>query len=160
MNEADRFWAKVDKTEHCWLWTGGTAGNRRNYGSLYWRGTNRRAHRVSYEMEYGPIPEGLYVCHRCDTPECVRPSHLYLGTQRENIQDMIDKSRRASQQAEKNSQAKLHWADIQEIRASTERQQDIARRFGISQQQVSKIMTGRNWRAAMVAEVKNAGTND
>jgi DNA-binding transcriptional regulator YiaG len=73
---------------------------------------------------------------------------------------MIDKSRRASQQAEKNSQAKLHWADIQEIRASTERQQDIARRFGISQQQVSKIMTGRNWRAAMVAEVKNAGTND
>jgi len=157
MNETDRFWAKVNKTDSCWLWMGSKAGDRRNYGSLYWRGTNRRAHRVAYELEYGSIPDGLYVCHQCDTPECVRPTHLFLATQKRNIQDMITKGRKASQAGEYGSQSKLTLADVRAIRSSSDRQQDIARRFHISQQQVSGIKTGRYWKvAAMESEQKEA----
>lgn len=85
------FWGRVDKTETCWLWTAGkiSAG----YGET-WDGKRvLRAHRVSYELTFGPIPKGLCVLHRCDVRACVRPSHLFLGTRTDNNRDMVAKGR-------------------------------------------------------------------
>jgi hypothetical protein len=88
----EEFMAKVNKTDSCWLWTGAKAPPW-NYG----RTGQLWAHRVSYELHVGPITEGLYVLHRCDNPPCVNPSHLFLGTAADNVQDMMAKGRHASQ---------------------------------------------------------------
>ena len=90
-----RFWSKVQPTEGCWLWTGARStegygyigvGPRRNHKDVL-------AHRLMWELTYGPIPNGLWVLHRCDTPSCVRPDHLFLGTHQDNMDDMKRKGR-------------------------------------------------------------------
>jgi hypothetical protein len=88
---AERFWAKVQKTEGCWNWTAG--GNGVGYG-IIWSGVKREcAHRVSWELAHGPIPEGKWVLHRCDNPGCVNPEHLFLGDNTANVRDMHSKGR-------------------------------------------------------------------
>jgi len=89
-----RFWTKVDKSGDCWLWT--AARWDTGYGQFMVGGKLRGAHRVSYELAKGPIPAGMLVCHTCDNPRCVRPSHLWLGTVRDNAQDAARKGRTAS----------------------------------------------------------------
>lgn len=88
-----RFWAKVEKGPGCWLWTG--AKNSRGYGQTAsgLKGKSKLAHRASYEHFYGPIPDGLYVLHRCDVPHCVNPQHLFVGTAADNMQDAVRKGR-------------------------------------------------------------------
>ena len=88
---SERFWAKVDKTGECWLWTGANVGG---YGHINIGGRMVRSHRLSYEWANGPIPKGLVVCHRCDTPACVNPAHLFAGSQRDNHKDCYVKGRR------------------------------------------------------------------
>lgn len=92
---AERFWEKVEKTEFCWLWHGSL--HPKGYGQLTMRvdgkTVGRRAHHVAWELAYGSRPKGLNICHHCDVRNCVRPSHLFAGTQKENIQDMIRKGR-------------------------------------------------------------------
>ena len=85
-----RFWEKVQIGQTCWTWTGDKTNG---YGRFWFKGQNISAHRYSYETQVGPIPEGLLVCHHCDNPSCVRPSHLFVGTQKENLQDCISKGR-------------------------------------------------------------------
>lgn len=90
----DRFWSKVDTSGDCWLWT--AAVDRKGYGKIGEGGAGGRtliASRVGYELQVGPIPEGMSVLHLCDTPACVRGDHLFLGTQKENLQDMVAKNR-------------------------------------------------------------------
>lgn len=91
----DRFWPKVEKAGpgDCWLWTAGVDGH--GYGKVKIEGRCLKASRVSWELHNGAIPEGLDVCHSCDTPLCVNPSHLWLGTQLDNMRDMAAKGRRA-----------------------------------------------------------------
>lgn len=89
--EEERFWAKVDKTETCWLWTAGK--DRRGYGKFKSQGKTVRAHRYSYMLVNGSIPNGLFVCHECDVPGCVNPQHLWLGPPSSNTRDMVLKNR-------------------------------------------------------------------
>lgn len=91
----EQFWANVEKTEDCWLWKASTFADS-GYGQMRVGKKMRRAHRVGYEIQAGPIPEGLAVLHRCDEPRCVRGSHLFLGTHKENMADMVAKGRSAS----------------------------------------------------------------
>ena len=94
MSAVEKFWMRVDRRgpDDCWEWQG--AMNRYGYGRVYWpkRGPVL-AHRVAYELEHGPIPEGLFVCHHCDNRRCVNELHLFLGTARDNALDMMAKGR-------------------------------------------------------------------
>ena len=91
LSPTERFWANVDKSDTCWEWTG--YFHPYGYGVLYVEGKNILAHRLSWELENGSIPEGMQVLHHCDNPPCVRHDHLFLGTQADNIEDMCEKGR-------------------------------------------------------------------
>lgn len=95
MSIEERFYQKVEKTDSCWLWTG--ARNSRGYG-CFSDGTGKRllAHRYSYTLHRDVIPEGLIVCHTCDVRECVNPEHLWVGTHKDNSDDMFAKNRQGS----------------------------------------------------------------
>ncbi len=81
----DRFWAKVNKTRTCWLWTGATTGPKHNYGHCWFDRRYQGAHRVSYQLLVGPIPSGLDIDHLCRVRLCVNPAHLEAVTRRENL---------------------------------------------------------------------------
>lgn len=89
-----KFWSQVVKSDGCWEWSGSRTGD--GYGALHESGNPKqyKTHRVSYELHHGPIPPGMYVCHHCDNPPCVRPDHLYAGTATDNNRDTIRRKRR------------------------------------------------------------------
>lgn len=89
------FWKRVEKKgpSECWLWSGCQGGHKSPYGIFSIRNVRHRAHRISYIIHNGSLSENLIVCHRCDTPACVNPDHLFSGTQLDNINDCISKGR-------------------------------------------------------------------
>lgn len=89
-----RFWKKVEKGSECWLWTGGIKSKEHPYGKMFVGKKYQRAHRISWELHNGSIPEGMHVLHKCDNPRCVRPDHLFLGNHAQNMEDMISKGRK------------------------------------------------------------------
>ena len=141
-----RFESKFAKGAGCWIWEASCAGKGYGQVKLPFQRRNDYAHRIAYQIYRGEITNGRYVCHHCDNPKCVNPEHLYLGTQKENLQDMARKDR--SLYGERNARAKLKEADVRKIRACLEMgmtQQQIAAAFGISQIQISRIHTGQRW---------------
>lgn len=131
----------------CWEFTGYVAAD--GYPRIYARGRGASlAHRVAWEVAYGPIPEGLLVCHRCDNPVCVRPDHLFLGTAAENSRDMATKNRAARPAGERNPRARLTWAQVREIRAADGPSSRLAERYGVATTTVTDIRNGRRWKEA------------
>jgi hypothetical protein len=135
----------------CWLWTRGK--NQSGYGTLPLRKhTTRLAHRVSYRLFIGPIPDGMGVCHHCDVPACVNPGHLFLGDQIANMRDALAKNRiaRKGPQGERHARARLTEANVREIRerlkGSYRAQSRIAREFGVCSRTVCAIANNRTWR--------------
>lgn len=110
-------------------------------------GKKKYAHRISWELENGKIGPGMCVCHSCDTPSCVNPLHLFLGTQKENIEDMDNKGRRAT--GNNHGAAKLNGIDVQLIRHLIKnkcKQRTIACAFGVSESEISRIKTRERWK--------------
>lgn len=150
-----RFWARVDKRGACWLWQG--AATPHGYGYFSLEGRRDYAHRVSYRWAYGEIPEGAYVCHHCDTPACVRPEHLFLGSQQDNLTDAARKGRMhgaytqrsPGKRGEDNHLARLTAAQVRAIRAryaaGGESYATLARAYGINPSNVGAIITRRSW---------------
>lgn len=144
-----RFWSNVAirHVDECWEWTAGVMNNR--YG-VFWIDRNlkqKTAHRLVYELCNGPIND-LHVLHKCDNRLCVNPSHLFLGTNLDNIKDMITKGRQAKG-AQKKTLAKLSDSDIKKIRKDIRSQSKIAKEFGIDQSLVSRIKSNKRWRHVM-----------
>jgi hypothetical protein len=143
--DEERFWARVEKTESCWIFTGNRAAA---YPRLFWKGRpNTIASRASWEQHFGPIPEGMVVCHHCDNPPCVRPDHLFLGTTADNNADKERKGRGNRVRGERHPDAKLTADDVRaiRIRLATERPAAIAADYGVSMYAVSNIKRRRSW---------------
>lgn len=164
MDEAviTRFWEKVDKTGDCWLWTAALF-QQNGYGQAWDGERPTTAHRVAYRITYGdPPPDKPFVLHRCDVRACVRPTHLFAGSQADNIHDMDTKGRRrtVARRGEANAGARLTSAQVHEIRelyaaggakyrgvgrrAITHR--TLAARFGVSHNSIGRIVKGLAWR--------------
>jgi hypothetical protein len=146
-----RFWARVDcqGTDACWTWTG--AITQRGYGATSWRGRYIAAHRVAWLVTAGPIPDGLYVCHRCDNPPCCNPSHLFLGTHEDNMADRAAKGRNAliARPGATNGRARLTADDVTEMRR-LHRQLglnfvQLGRRYGIHKSHARQVIRGERW---------------
>lgn len=145
----DRFWGRVSKSgdNDCWLWTGQiTAGG---YGRLKNNGRPVLAHRFSFTLNRGPIPDGMKVCHTCDNRACVNPNHFFLGTQLDNIQDRHRKGRDNRPSGERSSTAKLKNHQVLEIRersAKGETRTALGREYGVCHTGISGIVLRKTWR--------------
>lgn len=134
----------TDKSGDCWMWTG--SGER--YGKLSGHGWTVSAHVASYELRFGPVPDGLVVRHTCDTPKCVRPEHLELGTNADNSRDMTDRDR----QAKGNRQwcAKMTEESVLELRKTYASgrmgMRLLAAHYGLSVSTVGKIIHRVTWK--------------
>jgi hypothetical protein len=141
-----RFDAKLDKSGSCWIWTASVAGKGYGQMKLPRQRKQEYSHRIAYMLYKGQIPEGIQVCHTCDTPHCCNPDHLFLGTAKENLQDMRAKNRHLS--GAKNSQAKLTEKEVAQIKECLRigiPQSKIAVTFGVHQTIISKINCGHRW---------------
>lgn len=123
----------------CWLWTHHC--DPKGYGMIWLKGSPRKAHRISWELHRYPIPKGMFICHRCDTPACVNPEHLFLGTHTDNMRDMASKGRGAGVKATRS--------DV-ELAVSMSREgigyREIARRLGFGASTIRYWCKG--WRRA------------
>ena len=153
-NFFERHWDKIDFAgpDRCWLWTASTT--IKGYGLVWAGGKYRRAHREAYEAVNGPIPDGLVVRHKCDTPACVSPDHLELGTNADNTRDMMERGRNRCGRLKGSAHAmsKLAEIDIRRIRAAYVFRHPefgctaLGRKHGVSRTTIGKIVSCKLWR--------------
>jgi hypothetical protein len=156
-SDITRFWSKVQKGTGCWEWRGGRYQPTRDYGSIKIGGRSGRkvlTHRFSWEVAFGPIPDGMYVCHRCDNERCVRPAHLFLGRPIDNVRDMDRKGRANRAPAwsvsphRVKAHARLSEADVREIRRLAAEGANImflSRIFEVSRPSIRDLLSGSSW---------------
>jgi len=168
------FWSNVDQNgsrqrhmnSRCWEWIGGHSDG---YGRIIAFGGSRLAHRISWMIHKGEIPEiensdvrGTCVLHRCDNRSCVNPNHLFVGTHRDNMRDMAEKGRCVSNPmvGEECNLAKLTNAQVRFIRSSHANvtQSYLAKIFGINQSQISRIINGKVWTHVLPTEYRKLVT--
>lgn len=143
LSVSQRFWRATQVSAGCWPWLG--RRNQYGYGQLRTgpdsrkkRGRRTVAHRVSWELHFGPIPEGLIVMHSCDNPGCVNPAHLFVGTHQDNYDDMVAKGRRA-----RSWVMKLTDDQVRSIRKDGRKAPEIAAAHGVSDTTIYGIKSGR-----------------
>jgi hypothetical protein len=138
----------IKKLDGCWVFTGSL--DKDGYGVFnYGRGKQVRAHRMSYEFYISQIPKGYLVCHKCDNPSCINPSHLFLGSHKDNTQDMIKKDRKICLKGSKHHYSKITETDVLAIRQKRLlglKLKNIGNEFAISFQTVSSICKGKTWK--------------
>jgi hypothetical protein len=149
-NAAERFHQKYEIDESgCWLWTGGTRLNSKGVPyPRHWTDDQKSigAHRFSFELVHGEIPQGMYVCHECDTPLCVNPDHLFVGTHHDNMRDMVQKKRSFTGRGEnKKGLAKLTNQQADQIRNMNISHQKLAAMFGVSAATIGRIKSGESY---------------
>lgn len=136
-----RFYRQVSKTDCCWEWTGTL--KETGYGRFGLDGKALPAHRVAWELAYGAIPEGRWVLHHCDNPKCVRPDHLFLGTHKDNVEDMVAKDRQR-----KGAKPKLTDEEVAQMRldysTGEHSQAGLATKYGITVRTVGRILRGKS----------------
>lgn len=150
----ERYWSKVVKGPDCWLWTGSMSS--KGYGRISAERRHVTASRVAYSLEYGAFDERLHVLHRCDNPSCVRPDHLFLGTQVDNMADMNSKNRHGRSGAGENvRKGKSHpFAKIDESCAKQIRERhksgitmkELASSFGLNVPSIWRIIHRKTWK--------------
>jgi hypothetical protein len=151
------FWncVEVGESDKCWPWK--LYCDPRGYGRVKRKKKNYSAHRIAYQLHYlngrQLRLEGLNVCHKCDNPPCCNPSHLFLGTQKKNLDDAITKGRLFSlppRKGSENGRAKLTDSDVAEIRAAYEPRYgaltELSKRFGVSRGVIWKVVNNRSWK--------------
>jgi len=153
MNLKERFLSKVKKTRGCWVWT--STLDSKGYGQLSIRGRSGkifRAHRVSYELFVGKIPDGLFILHSCDNRKCVNPKHLRPGTQKENIQDALKRNRLNPAHGEDAGRAVLTAAQVKWIRENSipycrkMGRAALAKKFNVAASTITEAILKNNWR--------------
>ena len=149
MSFQDRFWKKVEKTDTCWLWTAGTFYN--GYGAVSVSGKAEYTHRVSYELHFGEIPDGMFVRHTCDNRGCVNPGHLFLGSPgNTHARGSNRRCRGPKMLGSSNPSAKLTEDDIEAIRrhywGDGVQQKVLAEQFKVSRSTICDIVNGKGWR--------------
>lgn len=143
----------INKTSGCWEWVG---SKRNGYGRIIvgsrTDGTRKSmsAHRVSYELKHGEIPEGMEVCHKCDNPCCVNPDHLFLGTRQDNIDDRERKGRNVTFTGEEQPRSKLTKKAVKDARWERAYKgtsyQMLADRYGVSKKTMQNAIKGVTWK--------------
>ena len=143
----EKYHQKVIKSDQCWSWNG-TIDND-GYAILYCDKKHLKAHRVSYQLFKEAIPTGLFVLHQCDNRICTNPIHLFVGTARDNLLDMIKKGRRVAAKGEKASRAKLKNEDVLQIRSLLQQGLSfgkLSKRFNIDRGVVRDIKNRKTWK--------------
>jgi hypothetical protein len=155
----DRFWRGVIKSDDytCWEWIKNK--NAGGYGRISISGKIISAHRLSWEIHFGPIPDDMCVCHHCDNRSCVNPNHLFLGTYKDNNNDMVSKGRHHPCIGEKNPKAKLKETDIATIIKLNKSGFDaltISRKYSVTSNNIRHIINGKSWKHLSRKEESNA----
>lgn len=143
---SERFWEKVDKSGGCWLWTAGIYKD--GYGQFQYKLKMVAAHRYSWELHFGEIPEGLQVLHKCDTRNCIRPEHLFLGTNQDNVDDKVSKGRQHKPKGVLHGRSKLDDNKVRCIRRYYPMftQRDLAKFFNVYESTINKVVHYITWK--------------
>ena len=148
--DIQKFWSNLSITlspDECWEWLGRRV---KGYGMMCVSKRSIGAHRISWGIHNGTIPEGMSVLHKCDNPSCVNPNHLFLGTQADNIRDMMIKKRDKHPSGENHKNHKLVLSQVENIRLRYKQGgitfKELASEFGVSQSAINNIIQGNRWK--------------